>query len=68
MPYKISFSTVTTKMPFLSSLLISLYYEAVNRASYTKTDISIYRDCLIGMPMELVDIPVKLTDIPMEVI
>ena len=62
-----SFSIITAKTPFLSSPLISLYYESINGASCTKTDISIYRDCLADIPVELADIPAKLTDMPVEV-
>ena len=37
--------------PFLSSLLISLYYKSIKGVFYTRTNISIGRDCLIGMPV-----------------
>ena len=40
-------------MPFLSSLLISLYYKSIKGVSYTRTNISIGRDCLIDMPAEV---------------
>ena len=63
-----SLSAITTKIFFLSSLLISLCCESVNGGSYTKTNISIYRDCLVDIPIGLTDIPIKLIDIPMEVI
>ena len=63
----ISFSTITTKTPFLSNPLISLRRESVNRASCTKTNIFIYKDCLVDMPAELVDIFIKLADMPIEV-
>ena len=54
---------MTTKTPFLNSPLISLHHKSVNKASCTKTNISIYRDCFIDIPVELVDIPIKLIDI-----
>jgi hypothetical protein len=63
-----SLSAITTKIPFLSSLLISLRHEFVNRASCTRTDISICRDCLVNIPAELADMPAELVDIPIEVI
>ena len=56
-----SLSAIIIKIPFLSSPLISLYCKFVNRASYTRTNIFIYGDCLA-------DIPVELTDMFMEVI
>ena len=40
-------------MPFLSSLLIYLYYKSVNGVSCTKTNISVGGDCLIDMPVEV---------------
>ena len=64
MPYKTSLSAITTKTPFLSSLLISLRHKSVNRGSCTKTDISACRDCLADMPAGLVDILIELTDMP----
>ena len=64
MPYRTSLSTITTKISFLSSPLISLRRESVNRGSCTKTNISTYRDCLADMPVGLADIPAKLTDMP----
>ena len=66
MPYRTSLSVITVKIPFLSSLLISLYYKSINGASYTKTDISAYGDYLADIPTELADIPVELADIPVE--
>ena len=57
---------MTTKTLFLSNLLISLRRESVNGVSYTKTDISAYRDCLTDMPTELVDVPAELADVPVE--
>ena len=62
-----SLSAITTKIFFLSSLLISLYCKFVNGGFCTKTNISVYRDCLIDIPVGLADIPVKLVDMPMEV-
>ena len=52
-PYRIFFSIITTKTPFLSSLLISLHYKSVKGVSYTKTNISIGRGCFIDMPTEV---------------
>jgi hypothetical protein len=51
MPYRTFLSIITTKMPFLSSLLISLYCKSVKGVSYTKTDISIDGGCLIDIPI-----------------
>ena len=48
-----SFSVTTTKMPFLSSPLISLYYKSVKGVSCTRTDISIGGDCFIDMLAEV---------------
>ena len=53
MPYKMSFFIIITKMPFLSSLLISLYYKSVKGFFYTKTNISIGGDCFVDMPVEV---------------
>jgi hypothetical protein len=53
MPYKTSLFIITTKTPFLSSLLISLHYKSVKGVSYTKTDIFIGGDCFINMPIEV---------------
>ena len=61
-------SAITTKTPFSSSPLISLYHKSINGASCTRTDISIYRDCFVDIPAELVDIPVKLVNMPIKVI
>ena len=58
----------TAKMPFSSSLLISLRRESVKGVSCTRTDIFAYGDCLIDMPVGLADIPVELVDMPVEVI
>jgi hypothetical protein len=48
-----SFSVITAKMPFLSSLLISLRHESVKGVSCTKTDISIGRGCLADISVEV---------------
>ena len=40
-------------MPFLNSLLISLYYKSIKGVSYTKTNISVGRDCFANIPMEV---------------
>ena len=53
MPYKISLSVTTIKTPFLSSLLISLYYKSVKGVSCTRTNISIGRDCLTDVPAKV---------------
>jgi hypothetical protein len=37
------------KTPFLSSLLISLYYKFINKASYIKTNIFINKGCFINI-------------------
>ena len=68
MPYRTSLSAIIIKIFFLSSLLISLRRKSVNGASCTRTDIFIYRDCLVDIPVELADMPMELVDIPMEVI
>ena len=65
-PCGISLSTITTKTPFLSSLLISLCCKSVNGVSCTRTDISACGDCLVNMPTELTDIPAELADVPAE--
>ena len=59
---------MTTKTPFLSSPLISLYYKSVNRTFYTRTNISTYKDYLVDIPVELTDMSTELTDMPVEVI
>ena len=53
MPYKIPLFIITAKTPFLSSLLISLYYKPLKGVSCTKTNISIGRDYLIDIPIEV---------------
>ena len=67
-PYRISLSAITTKILFLSSLLISLRYKSVNGGSCTKTNISAYRDCLADMPIGLTDISIELVGMPIELI
>jgi hypothetical protein len=42
-------SVTTIKTPFLSSLLISLYYKSVKGVSYTRTNIFINRSYFIGI-------------------
>ena len=53
MPYRMSFFITTAKMPFLSNLLIFLYYKSVKRVSYTKTNISTGRGCLADISAEI---------------
>ena len=53
MPYKISLFIITTKILFLSSLLISLHYKSVKGVFYTKTNISIGGDCLVDILIEV---------------
>ena len=48
-----SFSVITAKAPFLSSLLISLRYKSIKGVSYTRTNISIGRVCLISTSIEV---------------
>jgi hypothetical protein len=48
-----SLSIITAKMPFLSSLLISLYHESVKVVSCTKTNISTGGDYFIDIPAEV---------------
>ena len=52
-PYGMSFSIITAKAPFLSSLLISLHYKSIKGVSYTRTNISIGVDCLTDIPTEV---------------
>jgi len=52
-PYGTSLSVITVKTPFLSSLLISLYYKSVKGVSYTRTNISIGGGCLIDISVEV---------------
>ena len=53
MPYRTSPSVITTKTPFLSSLLISLHYKSIKGVSYTRTNIFTGRDCLTDIPAEV---------------
>ena len=53
MPYGISLSVITVKMPFLSSPLISLRRESVKGVSYIRTNISAGGDCLADIPTEV---------------
>jgi len=48
-PYRISLFIITTKTPFLNSLLISLYRESIKGVSYTRTNIFVDRSCFIGV-------------------
>jgi hypothetical protein len=53
MPYKTLLFITIAKTPFLSSLLISLYYKSVKGVSYTKTNIFINRSCFIGVSIKV---------------
>ena len=53
MPYKISFSIITVKIPFLSNLLISLYYKPVKGVFYTRTNIFTSGDYFVDISMEI---------------
>jgi hypothetical protein len=44
---------ITIKTPFLSSLLISLYYKSVKGVSYTRTNISINRSYFISISIKV---------------
>ena len=68
MPHRISLSITTIKIPFLSSLLISLHCESVNGVFYTRTDISACGDCLTDIPIGLADIPIELMGMPIKLI
>ena len=46
-------SVITVKIPFLSSLLISLHYKSIKGVSCTRTNISIGGDCLIDISIEV---------------
>ena len=48
-----SLSIITIKMPFLSSLLISLRYKSIKGVSCTKTNISIGGYYLMDIPIEV---------------
>ena len=63
-----SLSTITIKIFFLSSLLISLRCKSVNRGSCIRTNISICGDCLVNMPVGLINILIKLIDMPVKLI
>ena len=52
-PYKIFLFVITIKTPFLSSLLISLYYKSIKGVSYTKTNIFAGGDCLVNIFIEV---------------
>ena len=52
-PYRMSFSIITAKTPFLSSPLISLRLKSIKGFSYTRTNISIGGDNFIDMPTEV---------------
>jgi hypothetical protein len=53
-PFRTSLFITVAKTPFLSSLLISLYCESVNGASYTKTNIFIGGGCLVGIFIKVI--------------
>ena len=59
-PCGISLSAMIIKTLFLSSLLISLRRKSVNGASCTRTDISACGDCLVDIPVELIDMPAEV--------
>ena len=48
-----SLSVITTKTPFLSNLLISLYYKSIKGVSCTKTNIFIGGGCLADIFIEI---------------
>ena len=48
-----SLSIITIKTPFLSSLLISLYYKSIKGVSYTKTNIFTNKSYFIGISIEV---------------
>jgi hypothetical protein len=52
-PCRTSLSVITIKMPFSSSLLISLYYESIKGVSYTRTNIFVDRSYFIGVSVEV---------------
>ena len=52
-PYRMSFSIITAKTPFLSSPLISLRRKSVKGVSYIRTNISIGGDCFTDIPAEV---------------
>ena len=53
MSYRIFLSIISTKTPFLSSLLISLHYKSIKGVFCIRTDISINKNCLIDIPIEV---------------
>ena len=44
-----SFFIKIIKMSFLNNLLISLYYEFINKASYIRINISINKSCFLNI-------------------
>ena len=58
---------MTTKILFLSSLLISLYRESVNRGSCIRTDIFVCGNYLADIPIGLADIPIEFIDMPIKI-
>ena len=48
-----SLFVIIIKTPFLSSLLISLYYKSVKGVFYIRTDISAGGNCLADIPVEV---------------
>jgi hypothetical protein len=52
-PCGMSLSIITAKMPFLSSLLISLCRESVKGVSYIRTNISADRSYFMGVSAEI---------------
>ena len=48
-----SLSIITTKTPFLSSLLISLHCKSVKGVSYTRTNIFIGGGCLTDISIDV---------------
>jgi len=53
MLYRISFSIIIAKTPFLNNLLISLHYKSVKGVSCARTNIFISRDCFVDIPVEV---------------
>ena len=45
---------IIAKMPFLSNLLISLYYKSINKAFYTKTNIFINKGYFISIFIKVI--------------
>jgi len=52
-PYGTSLSVIIAKIPFLSSLLISLRRESIKGVSCTRTNISVGGDCFADIPTEV---------------